>query len=140
MLQSEGTAQYLARVRRALPCRGPQKRYLLRKIREQLAAWEESCPSATYENAAERFGQPEQIAAAYVESADTEELLSGLRISGRIVRAVAAMALGIVLIWAVGVAASVVDSHNSADGHSIETVVVTERNEDSQMPEGVGAK
>lgn len=140
MLQSEGAGQYLARVRRALPCMGGRKRRLLKKIREQLAIWEESCPSATYQNAVDRFGQPEQIAAAYVESADTNELLASLRIRGQIVRTFIAMALGIVLIWAAGVTAAVVDAKNSIGSYYTETIDAIEQAENFNLPEGENIK
>lgn len=146
MLQSDGAKRYLARVRRALPYMGGRKRRLLGRIQEQLAIWEESCPSATYQNAVDRFGQPEQIAAAYVECADTKELLANMHFGGRVVKAVVALTVIVALIWGIGISIAVIDEKKSSVGYMTEVIEIIDRTEKpgagetNQVVEGENAR
>lgn len=87
-------------------------------------------PEASYEDLTERFGVPQQIAATYVEEMGTNELLRDLRIRRRIVRAVTAAALSVVILWAGLVIASYVDHRRDVNGYLVVgEVTVIERNE-----------
>lgn len=122
--------RYLWEIRGWLPCSGKLKRGILDRIENTVLEYLIENPEASYEDLTERFGVPQQIAATYVEEMGTNELLRDLRIRRRIVRAVTAAALSVVILWAGLVIASYVDYRRDVNGYLVVgEVTVIERNE-----------
>ena len=122
--------RYLWEIRGWLPCSGKLKRGILDRIENTVLEYLIENPEASYEDLTERFGVPQQIAATYVEEMGTNELLRDLRIRRRIVRAVTAAALSVVILWAGLVIASYVDHRRDVNGYlGVGEVTVIERNE-----------
>lgn len=122
--------RYLWEIRGWLPCSGKLKRGILDRIENTVLEYLIENPEASYEDLTERFGVPQQIAATYVEEMGTNELLRDLRIRRRIVRAVTAAALSVVILWAGLVIASYVDHRRDVNGYLVVgEVTVIERNE-----------
>lgn len=142
MMCSLSAERYLLQVRRALPCKQRMKRRLMPQIRQELGSYLESRPDASYRDLTERFGRPEQIAASYVESADTGELLAGMRYGNRVVKIVAIALLIALIIWAIGITIAVIDGMKSSHGYYVEYITVidqteyTEYTENTEMTEG----
>lgn len=122
--------RYLWEISGWLPCSGKLKRGILDRIENTVLEYLIENPEASYEDLTERFGVPQQIAATYVEEMGTNELLRDLRIRRRIVRAVTAAALSVVILWAGLVIASYVDHRRDVNGYLVVgEVTVIERNE-----------
>lgn len=66
------------------------------------------------------FGDPETIAAAYVDEMGTDVLLRDLRIRRKIVSVVAGVMVAILAIWLIAVGWAVVRELNDSNGHIIE--------------------
>lgn len=92
--------RYLRQIRGWLPCAGSMKRKMLTEIRETLLEFLADHPDADEQTIISRFGTPQQIAASYVDEAETEELLRRLRIRRRVVSIACAAAVACVTIWA----------------------------------------
>ena len=74
--------RYLREAKSWLPCSGKQKRDILARIENVVNDYVDQNPDADYSEIMNRFGTPRQIAAAYVDDMDTEELLGQHRTMG----------------------------------------------------------
>ena len=90
---------YYRRIGGWLPCGGRCKRKIMNRIRENVNAYLAEHPDADMEEIEARFGGSKEIAAAYVSDMDTGELLTSLRVRRRILTAVMAAVLFVVLSW-----------------------------------------
>ena len=71
--------RYLRQIRSMLPCGGKRRRELMDNVRSGATRYLEEHPDATAEQVMAYFGAPEAIAASYVESAGTAEILRAVR-------------------------------------------------------------
>lgn len=115
--------RYLRQTAGWLPCAGSMKRKMLGEIRETLREFLEENPGADYPAITVRFGSPGQIAAAYVDEAETGELLNRLRLRRRIVSIACAAAIACVTIWAGAMAYMVNSDAHRAQGRVIVEVI-----------------
>jgi hypothetical protein len=76
------------------------KKRTMEQIRKEVTLFLTDHPEADYNAVISHFGEPETIAAAYVESMGTAEILRKLRIRRRIVSAVAIVLAFVVITWA----------------------------------------
>lgn len=109
-MAKQGRKRYLRQVRKWLPFGGKMKREMMAQIAGCVDDFLEEAPEASFERLCERFGSPQTIAAAYIDSAETTEILRRLRIRRKIVLAVVAAALAMVAIYASVVAYFVWDT------------------------------
>lgn len=116
---SRAVRRYLRETRGWLPCSGKLKREILKRIESTVREYVMDTPNVSYEGLTERFGVPQQIAATYVEEMGTDELLRDLRIRRRIVRAVTAAALAVVILWAGFIGAAYVDHRKDVNGYLV---------------------
>ncbi len=126
--------RYIRQVRSWLPCGGKVKRDILDRLRVELDRYLAKNPEAGIAGLRQRFGDPQQIAASYVEEMDTPELLRNLRIRQRIVSIIAAVALGILLMWAAVVTLAYAKFYNGATGCFSEVFIT----EEADIPLGEG--
>ena len=100
MIHNRSIKKYLRRVRSMLPCSRKMKKRSMEQIRKEVTLFLTDHPEADYNAVISHFGEPETIAAAYVESMGTAEILRKLRIRRRIVSAVAIVLAFVVITWA----------------------------------------
>lgn len=100
-----------------LPCSQRLKNELLAQIRCNLERYRELHPDLGFAELRKEFGEPHVIAAAYVESAGTAEILKALRIRKRIVAIVAAVMAAALLLWAATVTWAIVENRELVNGH-----------------------
>ena len=123
MNSRENKQIYLKRVRSYLPCSMKVKNHIMEQITENVDGYLAETPEAGYEQIVARFGAPEIIAAAYVESTGTAEILRALQIRRRIVAIVAGIMAAILLSWAVAVTWAMVDYKNCKTRTYTSTIV-----------------
>lgn len=92
--------RYLRAIKGWLPCAGKMKRQMLVQIQATVDGFLSENPDADYEAIVARFGTPQQIAAAYVDEAETGELLRLMRVRRKIISIISAAAAVLVLTWA----------------------------------------
>lgn len=122
-MQNRAARRYLREVRSWLPCAGKLKRGILEKISGTIMEYLSEEPGADYDRLLARVGTPQRIAASYVDEMETPELLRQLRIRGRVVKIIGAVALAVMLLWAGTVSLALADSYNSAHGYIERTVI-----------------
>jgi predicted Fe-S protein YdhL (DUF1289 family) len=115
-MMNRNCKRYLRQIRRWLPCTPGKKQSILGRIRENIMQYLQENADPTFQDLQERFGDPQQIAAACVDEMGSMELLRDLRICRRIVTVVVAAAMAAVLIWAAAVTIMSIDAHDSVNG------------------------
>jgi hypothetical protein len=96
-------------------------------VRSGATRYLEEHPDATAEQVMAYFGAPEAIAASYVESAGTAEILRAVRIRRKITAMVAVVLLVILLSWAAVVTWAVIDAYRDVRGDILVTTTEIER-------------
>lgn len=91
--------RYVRAVSGFLPCSGKVKKPLLDALRAQAEEYIEGGGDAAALE--QRFGMPQQVAAAWVDEMDTSELLAELHIHRRIVMVVALVLAAVLVIFPV---------------------------------------
>lgn len=82
-----------------LPCSHKQKKQIVNSVRDSVGNYLASAPDADISQIVTRFGEPQAIAAAYVDNTNTSELLRQLRIRRRVVSRVTALVIAALLLW-----------------------------------------
>lgn len=80
---------------------GKMRRYVMTQIRETVQEFVQEHPDADVAAIQAQLGTPQEIAAAYVENMETAAVLKGLRIRRRVLFAVCAKMLAILISWTV---------------------------------------
>ena len=119
--------RYLRQIRSMLPCGGKRRRELMDNVRSGATRYLEEHPDATAEQVMAYFGAPEAIAASYVESAGTAEILRAVRIRRKITAMVAVVLLVILLSWVAVVTWAVIDAYRDVRGDILVTTTEIER-------------
>ena len=94
---------YYRQVATWLPCGGRLKKQLMNSITATVDGYLAEHPEADFAALQARFGTPQQIASAFVDEMETDELLNALRVRRRIVKIVLLCAAAAVAIWAIAV-------------------------------------
>ena len=102
--------RYCHEVKKWLPCSGDNKHRIVSQIRDQVLHFLDENPGADFIQIQERFGTPQQIAAAAVNEMDTCQLLEDLRLRRRLVSIIAAGLAVIGLAWCVFVSYTMVNN------------------------------
>ena len=92
--------RYFRRIRGTLPCSRKLKNHIMDQIHNEVGLYLEEHPGADYNAVLSRFGEPERIAAAYVEDMGAAEILKKLRIRRRILSTVALVLAFTLITWA----------------------------------------
>lgn len=104
--------RYYRKVRSWLPG-GKMRRYVMTQIRETVQEFVQEHPDADVAAIQSQLGTPQEIAAAYVENMETAAVLKGLRIRRRVLFAVCATTLAILISWVALVTIVTVRDRNS---------------------------
>ena len=91
--------KYGKEIRSLLPCSRKRKKQIMAQIEANLADYRAEHPEADFSQIKAHFGPPEEIAAAYVESAGTAEILQALRVRKRLVAIVSCVTVFILVSW-----------------------------------------
>lgn len=92
--------RYYRTIRSYLPCSRKRKKHILDEIQNSVNGYLKDHPEANISEIEVRFGEPKNIAAAYVDDMDTPELLYALRARRRIITAVIAGVIAALFMWA----------------------------------------
>ncbi len=115
--------RYYRSIRKWLPCGQKQKKQIMEQIQSDVQVYCEQNPTADFAQMQATFGEPQTIAAAYVENMDTAQLLKSLRIRKRIVTIVTITVAAILLTWAAIVTWSAHTAHTEIHGTRIEVTI-----------------
>ncbi len=108
--------QYLRQVRQWLPGTFKRKQAIIACIRQDILQYMEENENPTEAALHQRFGTPQQIAAAYVDEMGATELLKDLRTRRRVVALVAGAVLVVIMIWLAAVGIALWDSFENSRG------------------------
>ena len=117
---------YLFRIWQNLPGSWEQKKPILYRVAACVRDFVSNHPRADYAALTGRFGTPQQIAEASLETMETAELIQELRTRQKIVKIVAIVAMSVVLLWAIGVGVAIVDSMIASGGTYVDQIEVSE--------------
>ena len=109
--------RYLGQVWWKMPGNWKQKKKILSCVATSVRDYAERNPRGGYAAIVTRFGEPEQIAASYLEELDVSDLKKQLSIRKRIICAVVTASIIAVGIWAGVVAHALWKYNNSANGY-----------------------
>ena len=97
--------RYCRAVRSWLP-QGKMRRRIMGQLYETVGMYMELHPHADFEELQTRLGPPMEIAASYVESMDTAELLRTMHVRRRVMAILAAALFFFLLLWSISVVAA----------------------------------
>lgn len=80
--------QYYRQIQSWLPCGGKIKRQMMASITANIEGYLAEHPQTDFAALQSHFGTPQQIATAFVDGIETEELLKTLRIRRKVLRAI----------------------------------------------------
>lgn len=122
MKKNKAAKQYCRKVRSWLPC-GKMRRDIMTKINISADEYIQQNPDADYDTIQTQLGLPKDIAASYVESMGTAEVLKSLRIRRRILTIIIVTALALLISWAATVTYAILDIKNATDAPYIEVTI-----------------
>lgn len=102
----KGLNRYYRQIRWWLPCGGRLKRQLMDSITATIEAYIDENPFSDIVDLQNHFGSPQQIAAAYVDEMDMQQLLKALLVRRKLLTVVIAVAAFIILLWTAVVTAA----------------------------------
>ena len=121
-LASCAAKRYLREVRRNLPCSFQTKRELLLRLQEGLADFTEERPHASYEDIAEHFGMPTDVADVYFADIPADQLRKALQTARFTRRVLIAVCVAAVLLYSIALGLVIYESHIQSLGSLSESV------------------
>lgn len=115
--------KYYRQIQKWLPCGGPLKRKLMANITATIEEYLSSNPDATFTDLQEHFGAPQQIAIAFVDEMETQELLNALHIRRKLLRISMMVAILIVITCLLFALAVYLDVLSHMHGYGVVEVV-----------------
>lgn len=104
-----------------LPCGGNLKRHMMSNIKYNIEDYLLDNPDADFSAVQAHFGTPQQIATAFVDEMNTEELLKTLKIRRRIVKIFFGCAIASVVLW--GIALLIITWYDQGGFSTIELIL-----------------
>lgn len=122
--------RYYRTIRSYLPCSRKLKKRILNEIQSSVNGYLEDHPEVNFSEIVARFGEPQNISAAYVDDMDTPELLHALRVRRKVITGIVVGVIAALLMWTscLGYA---LERYNKGHNGEIETsnVEIIESNE-----------
>ena len=112
----DGLKKYKRKVNEMLPCTTDERKYVMAEIDRSL---DKGDYALSYESLIDKLGAPEEIAAASIAGMDPRNIALTMEKRHKLITWVAILVIGVLLIWAVGVTAAVIDSTVHSGGHAI---------------------
>lgn len=122
MKNNKTAKQYCRIVRSWLP-NGKMRRDIMAKIENSADEYIQQNPDADYDTIQTQLGLPKDIAASYIESLGTSEVLKNLRIRRRILTVIIVTAMAVLLSWATIVTWAVINERGATDAPYIEVTI-----------------
>lgn len=98
-INSPALRRYYRAIRRWLPCGGKQKKQIMQQIQNDIRIYLEQNPTSDMAQIKKVFGEPEAIAASYIENMNMVDLLRSMRTRRRIVTIVIVAVTAALLMW-----------------------------------------
>lgn len=111
--------QYYRQVASWLPCGGRLKKQLMGNIKATVGGYLADHPEADFAALQAHFGTPQQIAIAFVEEMETEELLRSLHIRRKVVTILLSCVIAIVAIWGISVTIMLIAGFAKTFGYGV---------------------
>lgn len=108
--------RYLHRVRCCLPCPFKMKKKIMEPVKHNVENYLLENQFVNYQNLVDRFGEPQQIACAFIDAEGAQQIVRNMHIRKGVICIVAATALAIVVIWAGAVGAAIAGFFDSTHG------------------------
>lgn len=115
--------RYFRQIRSWLPCTRKLKQQIMELIEARVRDFLEQNPDADFARLQVEFGNPQTIAAAYVENTGTAEILKSLRVRRQIIAIITVAAAIFLLSWAVAVTWAIIDLSNTTDAPYVEMTI-----------------
>ena len=122
MIHNRHAKKYLRRIRCMLPCSRKMKKRIMEQIRDEVSLFLDDTPKADYAALMSHFGEPESIAASYIEGMGTAEILRKFRIRKLVLSTIAIVLAFIVITWAVTVTWAIHSYKIENDSYTIVTI------------------
>ena len=122
MKNSSALKRYYREIRSWLPVSSGQKNKIVGDLSSSIDAYLDTHPEADLQEIQAHFGNPSSIASAYVDNADTVDLLRDLRIRKRTVFAVVVGVLTALFLVISTLALEVTKFHDIVNGGITETI------------------
>lgn len=106
-----------------LPCSKKLKKQIIGQIQSCVEDYLAQKPDTDIAQLKNHFGDPQTIAATYVENTGTAEILKDLRIKKRIVRIVAGVMATILILWAGVVTWAAFDAKETIHGQVTNSIL-----------------
>lgn len=116
--------RYYWQIRSWLPCTWRQKNRFIRELSGNVRAFLKRSLDADMDAVRERFGTPQQIAAAFVDETDTSTLLKGLQIRRRVFAIALAVAIIGLITFALLYAHGVQTIDETFGGYIVEEIEI----------------
>ena len=110
-------AFYCLAVRSWLPCPRREKGRIMEQIRANTDRFLAENPGASFRQVQDHFGSPREIAAAYVDDLESQELLKKLRLRRRILAIVLGVAAVVLATWLAVIAWATHEASNYFEGY-----------------------
>ncbi len=111
-----GLSKYKRKVSDMLPCAKEERKYVLAEIDQSLG---KEAETMSYEALVEKLGAPEEVAAVSIQGMEPKNIAAAMQKRRKLIRWVAMLIIGVLLIWGICVIIGLVDSINAGHGHII---------------------
>lgn len=111
-----GLNKYKRKVGQMLPCAAEEKKFVLAEIDRSLG---NKANTMSYEDIVEQVGSPETLAASAIQDMEAEEIAAAMKTRNRMIRLIALLVAGILLVWAIGVTIALIDSTRHSGGYGV---------------------
>ena len=115
--------RYCRSIRSWLPCSRKMKQPIMEQISSSVHGYLEEHPDATLVDLQTQFGMPQKIAASYVDTMNTADILKNLRIRRRIMMIVLAAVLALLVSWVTVVTWAIYNERNATAAPYIEVTI-----------------
>lgn len=130
--QEKEIKDYYRQIERCLPGSAKAKKRIMDSIRQSVSNYLEENPLTDLAGIRTHFGTPQQIANAYVEQLDTEEVIKKFDIKKTVICVVCGALVLSLLMWGVGLVIALIDGHDSDTGYYVVDPVVEVEMEEMQ--------
>lgn len=126
MNSNAASRRYLRAVRQLLPGSRKMKNEIMALICSSVDDYLEQSPDADIDQITDRFGAPQSVAVACLDNVDTKILLKDLHVRRRIVAAVMAILLTMLILWSGVIVWAIIKENNSVYVNgTVKTTIVT---------------
>ena len=129
MLTKIQMLRYLIEVALQLPGSWKQKKLVLEEIKRSIQSYAFEGDYISYGQIRSRFGDPKQVAAAYLSELAPEELLENVNVKKKVVRILLTAAITAVVVWAIFLILCFISVQKDANGYTVVEVIEISRSE-----------